>query len=401
MDSALRLWLPLAGMAAGYALLMALNPVRGPLRDGARIVRRFPALWITLAVLGICYAAFQNVGVRMLEHCYLPKGEQAFAWTQPWAFPAPLRLEAARRAALPAAENAAGLFNNLVATFPFSVLAAVLFLANWRSGHAVLNQALRRRYGAWGWLLHGALAAAALATLLKPAVLYAGLPALAGRLPERLLFPAAFAVDRLSFVFEYLLGVGIQVYLILLADTWVRGTGFDPEDLFRFAIRRSAAVMKWAVAVLALSGLLIDLPLFAATLSPFGPEAFPKVTAYVTHVARPAMALFLIAFATLQITLVFHSESLRHALRDHARFLRRNAVAFGWFLTVALVHFYGFQWINQALTLALGEATGAGMAWQLAAPLPAALLAAWLLASWVCLFQKLRAKGERTEEIAF
>ncbi|MDD5349130.1 MAG: hypothetical protein PHQ12_02855 [Chthoniobacteraceae bacterium] len=402
MNPHLHFWLPIAGMAAGYGLLMALNPVRKPLRDGARCLRRFPALWITLAVLGVCYAGFQHVGVRLLENFFLPKEETAFAWAQPWALPYAFRVEAARQAALPAVESVAGLFNNLIATFPFSVAAAVLLLVNWRGGHGVLNQALRRRYGGWGWALYGVLTASALATLLKPFVLYAGLPALARWMPEHLLFPASFAIDRLSFVFEYLLGVGIQVYLILLADTWVRGVGFDPEELFRFAIRRSAAVMKWAVVVLALSGLLIDLPLFAATLPPFWPAAFPTVTAYVSAVARPALAGFLIAFSTLQITLVFHSESLRHALRDHARFLRRNAVPMAWFLVIALVHFYGFHWASQALRLGLGETTGAGLAWQLAAPLPEALLAAWLLASWVCLFQKLRAEGERAEEgIAF
>jgi len=401
----LRFWLLLAGMAVGYTVLMKANPIREALRDGARCLRRYPALWITLAVLGVCYAGFQQVGVRLLDNLFLPRGESVFTWTQPWSLPHVAQAQAAHSAMLPAAESVAGLFNNLIATFPFSVLAAVLLLVNWRGHHGVLNQALRRRYGAWGWALYGVLTASALATLVKTFILYAGLPALGRWIPEGTLFPAAFAIERLSFVFEYLLGVGIQVYLILLADTWVRGVDFDPEALFNFAIRRSAAVMKWAVVVLALSGLLIDLPLLAATLPPFSHQPGAAVTAvigYVTHVARPVLAGFLILFSTLQITLVFHSESLRRALRDHARFLRRNAVALVWFLVIALVHFYAFHFADQALKLGLGEATGAGLAWQLVAPLPEALLAAWLLASWVCLFQKLRKAGEHTEEgIAF
>lgn len=401
----LRFWLLLAGMVAGYAVLMAANPIREALRDGARCLRRYPALWITLAVLGVCYAGFQQVGVRLLDNLFLPRGESVFQWTQPWSLPHAAQAEAARSAMLPAAESVAGLFNNLIATFPFSVLAAVLLLVNWRGHHRVLNQALRRRYGAWGWALYGVLTASALATLVKTFILYAGLPALGRWIPEGTLFPAAFAIERLSFVFEYLLGVGIQVYLILLADTWVRGVDFDPEELLNFAIRRSAAVMKWAVVVLALSGLLIDLPLLAATLPPFSHQPGAAVTAvigYVTHVARPVLAGFLILFSTLQITLVFHSESLRRALRDHARFLRRNGLSLVWFLAIAMVHFYAFHFADQALKLGLGEATGAGLAWQLTAPLPEALLAAWLLASWVCLFQKLRAAGARAEEeIAF
>ncbi len=56
-----------------------------------------------------------------------------------------------------------------------------------------------------------------------------------------------------EFLFEYLLGVGVQIYLILLCYAWIRGMTFDFDGLRRFALRRFAYVVQWAVVVLAIS----------------------------------------------------------------------------------------------------------------------------------------------------
>ncbi|MCX6968306.1 MAG: hypothetical protein NTZ46_11140 [Verrucomicrobia bacterium] len=390
MNPELRFWLLVAGALAGYGALLFANPVRDSLRDGLRCIRRYPTLWITLAVFGLCYALFQQVGLRLLDFYLLPEGERPiWQWTRAWFLPHTFQLEAAQRSVLPALESVAGLFNNVIATFPFSVVAALLLLINWKGHHLVLNRALRRRYGTWGWILYGIITAAAIATLAKPLVLYAGLPFLARFLPGALLLASGFTIDWLSFLFEYLFGFCIQIYLILLVYAWVRGVSFTPQHLLDFAIRRFAAVLEWAAVVLALSSALIHLPLILSTLPPFSSWVdVSTVISYVGHVARPALAIFLIFFATFQITLTFHSESLAHALRDHLRFLRRNGGGLCWFLLIAFVHFYAFHFLNNALTFGLGAGAAQGIAWQLAAPLLEAFVAAWLLASWVCFFKK-------------
>lgn len=390
MNPELRFWLLIAGALAGYALLMLANPIRKSLRDGLRCLRRYPALWITLAVFGICYAAFQKVGLRLLEYAILPEGEQpVLQWTRAWFLPPALKAEAARQAVLPALEGVAGLFNNVIATFPFSALAALLLLINWKGHPGVLNRALRRRYGVWGWLIYGGISLAAVAAVLKPFVLYGGLPLLGKLLPGDLLLPPFFLIDWLSFLFEYLFGFCIQIYLILLVYAWVRGVSFEPQPLLDFAIRRFSAVMKWAAVVLGLSSLLIQLPQFLSSLPPFSSRVEPSLLeAYVNHLARPLLAVFLICFATLQITLTFHSESLRQAVQHHLHFLRRNAAAFAWFLIIALLHFYAYQLLNHVLLFGLGEGAALALIWQMTAPMLEAFLAAWLLASWVCLFKK-------------
>ena len=147
--------------------------------------------------------------------------------------------------------------------------------------------------------------------------------------------------------------------------------------------------MKWAAVVLGLSSLAIYLPQIAALLPPFANRVNPyALDAYVNHVARPAMALLLIGLASVQITLTFHSESLRQALRDHFKFAGRHAAALTWFLAIAWVHFYAFHFLNGVLRAGLGEGSASGLAWELSAPLLESFLAAWLLASWVCWFKK-------------
>ena len=390
MNPDLRFWLLVAGALAGYGVLMYANPIREQLRDGFRCLRRYPSLWVILAVFGVSYALFHKIGVRLLDFYILPEGEQpVLQWTRAWFLPHAFQIDAARHAVLPAFESVAGLFNNVMATFPFSVVAALLLLLNWKGHHLVLNRALRRRYGVWGWAIYGSITVSALAALVKPLVLYAGLPLLARFLPGELLLAAGFTLDWLSFLFEYLFGVCIQIYLILLIYAWVRGVSFTAQHLLDFAIRRFSAVMQWAAVVLVLSSLLLYLPEILVTLPPFSRWVdLLMVIAYGDYIARPLLAIFLIFFATVQITLTFHSESLEQAFRDHFHFLRQNGSALAWFLVIALVHFYGFHFINNAFILGLGAGAAQGLVWQLIAPLIEAFLAAWLLASWVCLFKQ-------------
>jgi hypothetical protein len=297
--------------------------------------------------------------------------------------------DAARDAVLPAIESVAGIFNNLVSTFPLASVAAVLLLTNWDGHQMVLQRALRRRFAVWGWVAWAGILLGALAVIGK-VLLYAAPPILnlEGNL-ALLWFQWSPVIVWIAFLFEYFFGVCIQIYLILIGYCWVRGLTFDHPRLLDFAIRRFSYVLKWAAVVVILSSLFIDLPLILKNFSPF--QTWLTVDDATldrrVQLARAGLAGFLLIFPTMQITLTFHSESILKALHDHAQFLRRYWWRFGWFLILAGVHFYLFVALNLLLGRALGDGTAPGVAWSLLAPWLNGVVGAWLLASWVCIFR--------------
>ena len=120
----------------------------------------------------------------------------------------------------------------------------------------MLFRALRRRFAWRGSLAHCGVLLCALAALLKPAMF-----AMPWFVDGGLWYRWAPVLEWLAFIFEYLLGAAIQIYLILLAYCWVRGITFSTQHLRDFAIRRFSLVMRWALVVVALSSVLINLPL--------------------------------------------------------------------------------------------------------------------------------------------
>lgn len=373
---------------AGYVLLMLFNPVRASLQNGLRTLRRYPEIWLILAVMGLAYAAWQT-GLRIAFHYILPEGNRPiFQWSRAWYLPEIEQLGILKDSLLPSAESVAGIFNNIITTFPVSALAAFLLLVNWQGHYSVLARALQKRFGVLGRFFLAFVTGTAIAALLKP-LLYVALPYM-GRIMRGLdAARIAFALDWLAFLFEYLFGVFVQIYLILLVYVWIRGLNFSHQHLLDFAIRRFAFVIKWACVVLAISSVFIDLPRILSIIPPFagGILQFEVVMDYVDTYARPALTIFLVLFASVQITLTFHSERLREALRDHVRFVLRWAWQLAWFLVVAFVHFYLLHVFDTAFRKGFGEGTAVVIGWAFLYPLLAALLGGWLLASWVCLFK--------------
>jgi hypothetical protein len=387
-------------------LVVYTNPVRASLRDGLRCARRYSSLWITLGLLGFANAAFK-FGVNLyLYFAAAPEMRPPLTWVREawrdqnlwltgspqsvWYLPPHAIRDAVRLSALPALENVAGIFNFLVTTFPLSAFAAFLFFVNWESHHAVLFRALRKRFGIWGWPLHGGICLCALAALAKP-LLYAAPMFLQGRSPEAVAawFQWAPVVDWLSFLFEYLAGVCVQICLILVAYCWVRGISFTHQHLIDFAIRRFSFVVRWALLVMLMSSALLNVPLILKNFAPFQSVFPPEPAIFAPRLdhAREVITFVLLLFTSMQITLTFHSESLLRAFQDHWQFVRRNWWALGWFLIVAGIHFY---LLRVALTLVqrgLGEATALGITWSLIVPWLNGLMAAWLLASWVCFYR--------------
>ncbi len=411
-----RTWLLLCGVLGGWLLILLTNPARTGLRDGWRALRRYPSLWLTLGLLGFCYELF-NLGVRVYFHFALPPSQRPEfvwvreAWRDPdlrlggspesiWWLPHADLLGCLRAAVLPALENLAGLFNNAVPTFPVAAVAALLLLANWDGHHVVLFHALRKRFGAWGWIVHFGIVLCALAALAKP-LLYAAPPLL--QLSDDA-FGAWFqwspVVEWLSFLFEYLFGVFVQLYLILLAYVWVRGLNFTHQHLVDFSLRRGSFVLKWAAIVMLLSSLFVNLPLLLKNFAPFAahlPQDAVAIDRYQNR-AHLGLALFLLLTATLQITLTFHSESWRKALRDHARFLVGSMGPFVWFLIIAALHLFALHALNLVIAGGVGEGTALWVAWKLVFPWLAGLVTGWLLAGWVCVFHQCETSRLHTHE---
>jgi hypothetical protein len=396
----------IVGAVFGYLLVLYTNPARVSLRDGVRCVRRYKSLWITLGVFGFAYALFQ-LALRIYFHCVLPAGKgpallwMREAWRDPklwltgspeslWYLPPHAVRDAIAANVLPAVESVAGIFNLLVATFPLSALAAVLFLVNWENHHAVLFRALRKRFGLWGWALHGGIVICSLAALAKP-LLYAA-PQVLRLSPDaaEVWFQWAPIAEWLSFLFEYLVGVYVQLCLILIAYCWVRGLTFTHQHLLDFAIRRFSFVVRWALLVMLLSSMLIHVPLILKNF-PALQALFPPDEAVVEHrwtIARAVLAGALLAFPAMQITLTFHSETLRCAFRDHTRFLKRNWWPLLWLVILAALHFYLLRVGGELVALGLGDGTALGIFWSLTVPWLNGFVAAWLLASWVCFYKR-------------
>jgi hypothetical protein len=148
--------------------------------------------------------------------------------------------------------------------------------------------------------------------------------------------------------------------------------------------------VNWAAVVMGVSSVFIDLPRIFALLFRFDDsEFFGRVLGYTDCVARPLLAVFLIFFSTMQITLTFHSESLREALGHHWNIVVRFWGQLCWYMLVAGIHLFGLAFFNRWLLQGLGgDMTSAGMLWGFVRPLVSALLAAWLLAAWVSLYKR-------------
>ena len=390
---------------AGYALMMWTNPAHSGFRDGLRALRRYPAMWMIPGLFGFCAALFQ-LAQRVYFAWVLPPGDRpAFlwmreAWRDPqfwltgseesfWWLPHEQLMLALRQSRLPAFETLAGIFNCLVATFPVSALAAILLLINRGGHHGVLIRALQKRLGIAGWAVHLGIVVCALAAIAKP-LLY---------IAPQILGPSSAATETvlqwsrvvasLSFLFEYLCGLFVQIYLILLAFIWVRGLTFTHAHLVDFSIRRFSSVVKWAGIVMLLSVLFIEAPLILRGFPAFA-GWFPEQEAFAHRlaIARGLLALFALVAAAMQITLVFHSESLATALRDHREFLTHHWWPFAWFVIVAALHTFALHSLQRIVAMGLGEGTAAWVLWTLLFPWIAGVVLGWLLASWVCVYKR-------------
>jgi len=369
---------PLLGMLAGYLLVLFANPVRIALRDGFRCLLRFKRLWLTFALLALAYSAFQFVVFTPLQSTVDLRLAQFRFWDS-WHWP--LFSEVWRPALLHTVESVAGIFDAAATTYPLSVLAALFLILNWRGLHRSLVRALRKQFGFGGWLIYLGVLLGALASLLKPFI-YWLLPHRASFLSPAHFLQTSAAVDSVAFIFEYLCGVYLQVYLIAVSLAWIKGLHFREGEILRFAMRRFSFVLKWLGLVVLATTLLLRLPLLIAYF-----RDVPGVLDYLP-IGRAAIALLLLCFATMQVSLVLHNESLGEAFEAHWLFLREHTWRFVWFLLICGLHFWFLALADEIIRAAATERPLALIVWKLGYILVRALVTGWLLASWVCLFRQ-------------
>jgi hypothetical protein len=369
---------PVLGLLSGYALVMLLNPVRRALGDGFRCIGRYKRIWISFALLGFGYFAFQFATFTPIQNWADLDPNQIISLPH-WYWPR--FIEVWRETPLPALEGVAGIFDNATTTYPLSVVAAVFMLINWRGLHGALIRALRKRYRVWGNLVYLIVLLSALASLLKP-ILFWRLPEWSGLVPAAGLLRISATVDASAFIFEYLLGVYIQVYLITVCLAWIKGVSFEEGELFRFAMRRFSYVLEWAGIVVAVSTLIVRLPLVLAYFT-----NIPGVLDYLP-IARVLMSGLIIGFCSVQISLALHNETLIEALRAHGQFVRQNASRLGWFLVICGIHFFSIMICDAIVRSAIADRLGALLLWKFSFAFLRGIVTGWLLASWVCLFRQ-------------
>src|SRR6266404_3319483 len=379
---------PLLGLCGGYALVMLFNPVRQALGDGFRCIRRFKRIWLTFTLLGFGYFVFQFATftpIRTLADIDLNQVTSLPSWH--W----PRFLEIWRETPLPSLEGVAGIFDNATTTYPLSAVAAVLMIINWRGLHGALLRALRNRYRLWSYFIYLILLLGALASLLKPIVFWR-LPEWGGLVPAAGLLQISATVDAVAFIFEYLFGVYIQVYLITVCLAWVKGVSFEEGELFRFAMRRFSYALKWAGIGVLVSTLMVRLPLLLAYFM-----NIPGVLDYLP-IQRSVISGLIIAFCSVQISLALHNESLGAAIRAHCQFIGANAHRFGWFLLICAMHFFWIMVCDAIVRGAIADRLGALFFWKFVFACIRGIITGWLLASWVCLFRQCESRRLQQEK---
>ena len=369
---------PLLGLCGGYAIVMLFNPVREALRDGFRCIARFKRIWLTFVLLGFAYSVFQFATFTPIQNSADLDLNQVTSLPS-WYWP---RLaEVWRETPLPALEGVAGIFDNATTTYPLSVVAAVLMVVNWRGLHGALLRALRKRYRFWSYFIYLILLLSALASLFKPIVFWR-LPEWGGAVPAAGLLQISATVDAVAFIFEYLFGVYIQVYLITVCLAWVKGVSFEEGELCRFAMRRFSYVLKWAGIVVLVSTLIVRMPLLLAYFM-----HIPNVLDYLP-LERVVMSGLIIAFCSVQISLALHNETLGAAIRAHRQFIGANAHRVGWFLFICAMHFFFIMACDAIVRAAITDRLVVLFLWKCIFVSLRGLITGWLLASWVCFFRQ-------------
>ena len=384
MDSSIRrALLLLAGALAGYLIVMSTNPARVSLRNGSRCLRRYQQIWLIPAAFAVVHAGFEFW--LSLERVGRSDGGSSILVPANGWHP-PVWRDVLAGSVLPAVESTSSIFNSVINAFPLSAVGALLFLCNWQHCQRVVWRGLSRRCG-WfvGSAAHVFFVLCAVAALGKPVIFFL-LSGTEMYFNDWTFLRRGELINAFGFCFEYVLGVSVQIYLLLLAFAWIRGLTFDFAGLRRLALRRFAFIVKWVAVILLLSCLGINLPLVLASFRP--PSAPWEVSGFITG-ARWVLSGVLLLWCSMQLLLVLHNETMHRAIGESSRLWRSHGWQIGWLVIIAALHFLLLAMADAFLTQAKGRSAWITVAWSLVVyPVVWSGFAGWFLASWVCLFRR-------------
>jgi hypothetical protein len=351
-------------------------------------------MWVWLAVLGMVYTIYQALQASQF-------GGREFSLMSLLYWP-PFKPHdwgtSAGHAWLPGLELLAGLFNQAVVSYPTSALAALLFLTNWRGYQMQFLRAARVRLGRWWLGVYFGLLLCAVAAFCKP-LFSLSIYWLNRYFDGIFLLRLGAIIDWLSFQFEYLFGLSVQIFLVVLTFIWIRGLNSETGRIFEFALKRAVYAAKWAGVVLLVTFLLIHLPLLISYGWIAQQTDFSNaVIQYIEQTARPLIAVALVLFCSIQITLILHNETLREAVHEHALLAKRHWFRIISFLFVAGLHLFALCWLTDFIVEAFPRYSVPNLFFSVLFTLGRAFLAAWFLATWVCLY---RASQTIPREIRF
>lgn len=373
----------LLAVAATGILALSVNLfTSGSFRDGVRCLQRYPELWGWLALLAVCYFCFGAIQSLFLNEWQV-RPQELLVWP-PFVLLDPV--VAASHSWLPALESLAGLFNLTTVSFPLSGLAALAFLVNWNGCQTKVIRASKQRFPHWWMVTYLGVLMCAIAALCKPFFSLC-IYWLNNFFGGALLLRAGAVLDTLSFQFEYLFGLVIQMYLLLCVLVWVRGLHADSVRTLDMALKRTIYAGKWAALILALSLSSIQLPLLASYFWAPG-WSTASVVQYVQQTVRPSLAVIIVLFCSMQLNLTFHNETLRQAFLDHVEFIRNAWSRILWFLTVAGIVLFVVCWAGEIVRNGFPQYSTPNLLASLASMLGRTFFSAWFLATWVCLYRK-------------
>src|SRR5690606_35638593 len=120
------------------------------------------------------------------------------------------------------------------------------------------RQGLRKHFPRAFWILYPLSLITALAALFKPSFFLLLLhPTLSF---SSIQFNSFIFISHFSELFEFILGTGIQIAMLIIAFIWISGASRTSKEIFSFALKRLPSVLKWAMCQLSAVIVFILIP---------------------------------------------------------------------------------------------------------------------------------------------
>lgn len=331
MSPAIYPWICLATLVLGWWLLIFFSPLKPALLDGIRILAKFPVLFTLPLACSLIYTLFQ-VLILLIKSTIIPDFFRENFLDFHFSFPHPPELFLA--ALQPMLEATSSLYAFITPVFPASSILALLYLFNFKKSQTKTRQGLRKHFPRAFWILYPLSLITALAALFKPSFFLLLLhPTLSF---SSIQFNSFIFISHFSELFEFILGTGIQIAMLIIAFIWISGASRTSKEIFSFALKRLPSVLKWAMCQLSAVIVFILIPLL---LPLFFEKTFPVAPLhFIQKFSIPFLAGVTLLFPFMHYLLIFHNLSLREAFKQNFHFLRTDLPTYLQFLFLLVVH---------------------------------------------------------------